>query len=274
MEQSAVFNKLGEELEQLLILRYAPIAIKLLKTEADIPDGAIRPKRDLGQHLALCQTYAMVRRQRKSIVMLKEDHWCVWPLIGFGLVEFREGNDYYDRAVTANFIQDPDKAREFFKTSYPRMEEGSNIGLALAPLDTANFVPDMLLIYLKPAQLRSALMSIKYKSGELLDAKLDSVDSCVHSTIPLLKDGQYKITVPDPGEYERGLTDEDEMILSVPADKIAGLVEGLKILSNVGFGYRQLHMEMTTDFPRPQFYDDLFKAWDLDTGEIWTRSPS
>lgn len=271
MPETSAYRKLGEELEKLLILRYAPIAVKLLKTEEDIPEGALRPKRDLGEHLALCQAFAMVRRQRKSLVMLKEDHWCVWPLIGFGLVPFGEGDDYYDRAVTGNFIENPDKAREFFKKSYPRLEEGSSIGLALAPLDQVNFVPDMLLVYLKPAQLRSALMSVKFKSGELLQCAFDSVDSCVHSTIPLIKDGNYKITVPDPGEYERGLTDEDEMILSVPGDKLEDLVAGLTILSNVGFGYKQLHMEMKTDFPRPQFYDDLFKNWGLDTGEIWVR---
>jgi uncharacterized protein (DUF169 family) len=268
---TADYNKLGEELEKLLILRYAPIALKLIKTEADIPEGALRPKRDLGYHLALCQAFAMVRRQRKSLVLLKEDHWCVWPLIGFGLVEFKEGNEYYERAVTANFIENPDKARAFFKSSYPRMAEGSNIGMALAPLDTANFIPDMVLVYLKPAQLRSALMSIKFKSGELLKTAFDSVDSCVHSTIQVLTDGTYKITVPDPGEYERGLTDEDEMILSVPADKLSDLVLGLNILQKASFGYRQLHMEMDYDFPRPQFYDDLFKSWGLDSGEIWKR---
>ncbi|SHI23380.1 Uncharacterized conserved protein, DUF169 family [Sporobacter termitidis DSM 10068] len=268
---AADFNRLGRELQELLILRYAPIALKLLKTEGDIPPGALRPKRDLGEHLALCQAYGMVRRERKSLVLLREDHWCVWPLIGFGLVEFNEGAAYYDRAVTGNFIENPDKARAFFKSSYPRLDEGSNIGLALAPLDGANFIPDMVLVYLKPAQLRSALMSVKYKSGELLHCALDAVDSCVHSTIPLLKDGQYKITVPDPGEYERGLTDEDEMILSVPAGKLGDLVAGLTLLSERGFGYRQLHMEMKTDFPRPQFYDDLFRRWGLDTGEIWKR---
>jgi uncharacterized protein (DUF169 family) len=271
MAELSDFNRFGEELEKLLLLRYAPIAIKVLRAYEEIPAGALRPKKDLGEHQALCQTYAMVRRQRKSIVMLKEDHWCVWPLISFGLVEFREGTDYYDRAVTGNFIEDPEKAREFFKNCYPRMEAGSNIGLALAPLDTANFTPDLVLVYLKPAQLRSALMSIKYKSGELLECKLDAVDSCVHSTIPLLTDGKYRVTVPDPGEYERGLTDEDEMILSVPAGKLSEFVSGLTLLSNVGFGYRQLHMEMKTDFPRPQFYDDLFRMWGLDTGPIWKR---
>lgn len=271
MATSTDYNRLGEALEKLLILRYAPIAMKVLKSEEEIPEGAIRPKRDLGEHLALCQAYAIVRRQRKSLVMLKEDHWCVWPLISFGLVEFKEGTDYYDRAVTGNFIEDPEKARAFFKKSYPRLEEGKCSGLALAPLDTANFVPDLILVYLKPAQLRSAMMSIKYKSGELLECGMDAVDSCVHATVPLLKDGKYRVTVPDPGEYERGLTDEDEMILSVPADQLGDLVAGLERLSKVGFGYRQLKMEMKTDFPRPQFYDDLFRLWGLDTGEIWKR---
>jgi uncharacterized protein (DUF169 family) len=139
-----------------------------------------------------------VRRQRKSFVLLKEDHWCVWPLIGFGLVEFNEGNDYYERAVTGNFIEDPDTARAFFKTSYPRLPEGSNIGLALAPLDTANFVPDMILVYLKPAQLRSALMSIKYKTGELLKPSLTASTPACTRRSRFLKDGKYKITVPDP----------------------------------------------------------------------------
>lgn len=271
MEKSVDYNKLGQELERLLILRYAPIAFKLLKDESETPEGAYRPKRDGGEHLAMCQATAVVRRQRKSLAMFREDHWCVWPLIGFGLVEFEEGTDYYERAVTGNFVQDPDKARAFFKNHYPRMECGSEAGFVMAPLDTANFEPDIVIIYAKPAQLRSMLMAAKYKSGELLECGFDAVDSCVHSTIPALKLNDYRITVPDPGEYERGLTDEDEMIFTVPRDKLPDLVEGLTILSDVGFGYRQMHMEMAKDFPRPQFYDDLFKMWGLDQGEIWSR---
>lgn len=271
MENYAEYNKIGEALEKHLILRYAPIAFKLLSSETETPEGAYRPKRDGGEHLAMCQATAMVRRQRKSIAMFKEDHWCVWPLIGFGLVEFQEGTDYYEDAVTRNFVEDPEKARAFFKAHYPRMPEGSSAGFVMAPLDTANFVPDLVILYVKPAQLRSMLMAAKYKSGALLECGFDAVDSCVHSTIPALKLDDYRITVPDPGEYERGLTDEDEMIFTVPRSKLPELVAGLEVLGRAGFGYRQLHMEMTRDFPRPQFYDDLFKMWGLDQGEIWTR---
>ncbi len=40
------FNSSGEELERLLLLRSSPIAVKMLKSEADIPEGAFRPKKD------------------------------------------------------------------------------------------------------------------------------------------------------------------------------------------------------------------------------------
>jgi uncharacterized protein (DUF169 family) len=265
------YNTLGAELEALLKLRYAPIALKLLRSEDDAPAGAYRPRRDSGEHLALCQAFAAVRRQRKHIVMFREDNWCPWPLIGFGMVDFDESMELYDTTVTSTFIEDREKAKEFFKTSYPRMRCGPGAGLALAPLCDADFEPDIALIYCRPAQLRSLLMAAKFKSGELLASEFDSVDSCVHSTIPAIKTGRYRITVPDPGEYERGLTDEDEMIFTSPAGKLAQLADGLKAISASGFGYGQLYMEMRTDFPRPQFYDDLCAHWDLDRGEVWKR---
>jgi uncharacterized protein (DUF169 family) len=46
------FNLYGADLERLLLLRTSPIAVKLLKKEEDIPEGAIRPKKDRGVHLA------------------------------------------------------------------------------------------------------------------------------------------------------------------------------------------------------------------------------
>ena len=94
------FNTYGEELERLLQLRTSPIAINLLQKEGDIPAGAIRPKKDLGFQLALCQGFAMSRRDKTMVAMLKEDNWCYSPVMSFGLAEppdfFLEGNTYFD----------------------------------------------------------------------------------------------------------------------------------------------------------------------------------
>ncbi len=60
------FNKYGEELENALILRTSPIAVKMLEKKSDIPKEAIRPKKDRKYHIAQCQAapiaYGLVQR--------------------------------------------------------------------------------------------------------------------------------------------------------------------------------------------------------------------
>ena len=72
-----IFHKYGEELEKRLRLQTFPLAIKLLEKEGDLPEGAIRPKRDLGRHLALCEGFATSRREGTTIAMLKEEYTIV-----------------------------------------------------------------------------------------------------------------------------------------------------------------------------------------------------
>ncbi len=87
-------NGLGGELERLLNLRFAPIAMKLIN-EDEIPEGCIRPKRDRNVHYALCQAFAAVRRERKALALFKEDHWCVWPVLSLRLEEMEAGDPEY-----------------------------------------------------------------------------------------------------------------------------------------------------------------------------------
>ena len=256
------FNRLGRLLQERLILRYSPIALKLLYDESEIPAGSLRPLRDCGGHLNMCQAYAMVRRERKSITMLREDHWCVWPLVGFGLETLDE--DDVETMGRKLFFADPEQGVEFLRTKYPRLRgERQPIGFTLAPLESAAFVPDIVCIYCRPAQLRSIMMAVRFQTGEMLELSLDSVDSCVHSSIPVLNGKDYNITIPDPGEYERALTDEDEMMFTLRAEKLESLAETLGRLSRAGFGYRELKMALEYDTAQPPFYRDMFRKWGL-----------
>ena len=62
------FHAYGEELEKRLRLQTFPLAVKLLEKEGDIPEGAIRPMKDFGYHLALCQGFARSRREGIQIL--------------------------------------------------------------------------------------------------------------------------------------------------------------------------------------------------------------
>jgi len=84
---SDVCREPAEEIERRLRLKTFPLAVKMLEKEQDIPEGAVRPKRDLGYHLATCQGFAMSRREGTLLAMLKEDMWCSESVIGLGLAE-------------------------------------------------------------------------------------------------------------------------------------------------------------------------------------------
>lgn len=242
------YNRYGEELERMLKLKTSPIAVKMLEKESDIPEGAVRPKKDKGYHIAQCQAFSLSRRQGMTVAMLKEDHWCWAPLLAYGLVE--DPNDEFLNSVT----------------SFPRFEYGKYIGIVTAPLKSANFVPDMVMIYSDTAQLRDMLMVAKFQEKSNIQSEFDPIDSCAYAIVPVIQEGQYRITLPDPGEASRALSNDDEIIFSVPTDRLEKLVEGVKHMAEMKQNPDDWsHMLMRPDFPRPDFYVDIFKKLGLDT---------
>jgi uncharacterized protein (DUF169 family) len=250
MPASKEFNIWGEELEKFLLLKTSPIALKMLETEAEIPEGAIRPKKELGCHLAQCQAFALSRRQRSTVAMLKEDNWCWGPLVGYGLVDPRIADKFEATKEQAKLL--------------PCFKQGKYIGILSAPLKMAGFKPDVVLVYSNTAQLRSMLLVVKNKEKDLVTSQFDPIDSCVYSVVPVISTGQYRITLPDPGEFQRALAGEDEIIFSVPGNKVQELVSGLGEFDKARRGYLYPNLEMRADFPQPEFYREFFKACGLD----------
>lgn len=263
MTTNNLYNAYGKYLETSVQLRTAPIAIKFLERAEDTPPNAIRPFRDKGMHLAVCQAFAMARRQRQTLAMFKDDHWCWAPLVGYGLVRCAEGDPDFSELSRYMMMEDPEAGRKHLASILPRLEFGKYAGFVCGPLGMIEFEPDLALIYSNTAQLRHMLLAVKYKSGALLASDFDPIDSCVYSVVPAMQGAAYRITVPDPGEYERALAGEDEIIFSVRRDKLQELIEGLKHFEESGRGYAKFMPQMTSDFPQPPFYIELFKLWGL-----------
>jgi len=258
MTEITDYNHYGRELERILLLETSPIAVKFMEKVEDVPKDAVRPKRDRGCHLAQCQAFAMSRRQGLTIAMLKEDHWCWAPLLAYGIVP--PESEHPGLKYT---VENPEAARNIHE-KWPHFEYGKYIGIVTAPLKSATFVPDIVLIYSNTAQMRMMLMAIKYKDGVLVESRFDPIDSCVYSTVPAILNRKYSITLPDPGDYERALARDDEVILSVPSEKLEILIAGLKRFEPSGISHIRFNQEMYPDFPRPDFYKKLFEKWGLE----------
>ena len=222
------FNSYGDELEKRLRLKTFPFAVKLLEKEADIPEGAVRPKRDLGYHLALCQGFAMSRREGKTVAMFTEDMWCYSPVLAFGIAEppeyYMEGHTYFPGHVRTLEVA------KNLAEKFPRLKYGECKGVLSAPLKTATFEPDLVVTYCDSAQLRSLLVALKYKEGEQVTSTLEPGGACVQSTVPALKSGKCQVAVPCGGDRRWALAQDDEMIFTVPKEKLEDLMSGLRHL--------------------------------------------
>jgi uncharacterized protein (DUF169 family) len=222
----------------------------------------VRPKRDLGEHYSACQAFGIVRRRGTALAMFLEDHWCFEPIIGYGLVE--PPADFMEGSGSAFFVQDKAAAKKRTQ-EISLLPHGKYAGMVMAPLHKANFVPDITVFYCNASQLRHMLFALLLKNGTRVTSTIDPLWSCVHSVVPPLLTGECQVTVPDPGEFERGGVGDDEMMFTVPASRMEEMMYGVYHYEKAGMGYRSFGREMKGDFAQPPFYLDYFKKWGLDT---------
>jgi uncharacterized protein (DUF169 family) len=229
------YNSYGEEIQKRLFLRTFPIAIKLLEEKEDIPEAATRPKRDLGFHLGLCQGFAMSRREGATVAFMKEDHWCYVPIIALGIAEppeyVLEGNVEYPERIS-----NLETAKNVAKNAV-HLEYGRYAGIVSAPLKSTTFEPDLVIIYCDSAQLRSLLSGMKYKDGYVVTTALEPGGACIQSTVPVIRSGECKVSVPCMGDRMVGLAQDDEMIFSVPKGKLGDLMIGIRHFHEAGLGF-------------------------------------
>lgn len=240
MTSTEAYRDYAEELEGRLRLKTFPVAVKLLEQESDIPQGAIRPLEDFGYHLSLCQAFQLSRREGQAIAMLKEDMWCFEPVVGYGLAEppkyFLQGHNRYPSDVATL------EAGSHYAHEFPRLEVGKYVGVVSAPLKTSNFEPDVVMIYADSAQLSLLLLGREYKEGYNLKCALSAHAACVYAVVPAVQSGECQVAVPCRGDRYSAMAGDNEMIFTIPRQKLEDLMVGLRHLDSTGSrlprGYR------------------------------------
>jgi len=264
MTRLSDINSYGEELEKRLRLQTFPFAVKMIEKEEDVPEGAIRPKRDLGGHLALCQAFAMSRRQGATVAMLKEDMWCYPPVMALGFAEvpayYLEGNMYYPSAVMTS------EAAKNLTCKFPCLEFGKYAGIVSAPLRTADFEPDVVVIYCNSVQLMQLLFGIRYKEGKLVTSSLSPGAACVNATVPVMQGGNCEVTVPCPGDRRWAMAQDDEMVFSVPAGQLEDLMLGLRYRDEAGQGL-PVQFAIWPDYSLSESYVKMSKMLGMEVPE-------
>lgn len=128
---------------------------------------------------------------------------------------------------------------------FPHFEVGKYVGIVSAPLRTANFEPDLAVIYCNSSQLLRLLLGIAYKDGRDITTKLGGHAACVYTVVSAMKKNECQVSVPCRGDRGYAGTQDDEMIFSAPKDKIGDLALGLE---QEGTGTIPTRFSMTPEY--------------------------
>ena len=254
MKALDVYRGYGKEMEKRLRLKTFPIAVKLLASESEIPEGAMRPLEDTGKPLCLCQAYQLSRREGRTVAMLKEDNWCFEPVVAYGLAEppryFMEVHNRYPRDVASL------QAGSHYAQEFPRLEVGKYVGVMSAPLRQTDFEPDLVSIYCDSAQLNLLLLAREYREGYNLKCALSGHAACVYSMVPAAQSGQCQVAVPCRGDRYSAMAGDDEMIFTAPRGRLEDLMAGLRHVNSTGSRLPRGYSFMP-ERPLPESYDKI-----------------
>lgn len=263
------YQAYGKDLKQIFKLPTMPVAVRFFEKEEDVPEGVIFPMRDLGKHMAFCQAVTCARKAGTAIALRKEDEWCWNPLVGFGRVSCKPGEAAFDEIVKVLGIDDRQKAEEFLD-NFPKLELGKYAVTALAPLEKTPFEPDVVLIYGLPGTVNRMFLLEKAMTGKHIHSIFDGIDSCIYSTVPSFLTGECRVTFPDPGDQERAGAGQDEVIFTLPRERLTPFVERARAGARFTPPPAAIPPELELDFARPPFYNALYEIWGLDKGKDWS----
>jgi uncharacterized protein (DUF169 family) len=239
----------------------------MLESEADIPSGFTKPLEDLGHHLSLCQALAMARRKGTALAVFKRDMWCFEPVIGLGFQEappdFLAGRNRYPETA-----QTLEAGRNWAK-AFPRLPAGRYRGIAIAPLASVDFQPEIVIVYCDTHQLTALLIAVEWIDGRSVMPKMSGHAACVNSIVPIMQGQRFNVTSPCYGDISIAMAESNEMIFSMGSGETAKLLEGLAYLQGTENGVPVSHL-MAYEFPMLQSYVKL----GVEIGMDWLRGES
>ena len=215
-------------------MRVHPVAVKMLRSKDEVPEGAIIPTRDWKHKYSLCQTFARSQRNGETIAMFKEDHWCFEPVIGLGLVErseyFLEGNHRYPDSV-----RDLKAAAEWCR-NMPYLEYGAYQGILSAPIHSCNFLPDIVTMHVNGMMTSQLLIVKTWIDGKDVRAQLSGHAACVYATVPALRTGECQVAIPCKGDRRLAAAQDDEILFTLPPEMLPDFVAGIHWLQEHNWG--------------------------------------
>jgi uncharacterized protein (DUF169 family) len=230
------WQELGKELRRYINSETFPVAIQILKDKRDIPDGLRTPLKDLKVKMAHCQAAAVARKYGWTIAMTKEDLGCAISGHTYGW-EAANQEGAIDFLTRMNYASDPASALNILQ-SFRTLKPGQCEAVVYSPLEWTKIIPDVILIYLNPAQLMRCIHGSTQRTGQPITCSFSGrAASCTEGVIGAFLDQSPKVVIPGNGDRVWATVQDHEMAYALPASDLKDLVEGLAKTHERGIRY-------------------------------------
>lgn len=249
MNTTSDWSKLTRRLETLLRLKSFPIAFKLLEEKKAL--SAIPFIRRLGHRSTLCQLLNTVRSFDWTVGADADDLMNPMCTSIIGLTDLPEffTNGTFRSIIWSKTKKDGRK----FENSIPRIPTGRFEAVVMAPLAYNPFDPDMALIYANPAQMILLINALQFEDYEVMEFFCVGESSCADAIVRCYQSGKPSLTIPCYGERRYGHTQDDELVMALPANYLEKAVAGLEALYRRGIrypiSYAGVQMDLAEAFP-------------------------
>jgi len=247
------FKDIADFVRDDLRLKTLPVAVKFLKDKSGFPEKTRRPSEVLQKRVTICQAVTMARVYGWTVGLTKKDLICVPAMIAFGF----SGSDDPPASLArlfceVNFHGDDERARQE-TSSMSLLENDKFEAMILAPLAKGLYEPDTVVIYGNPAQVMRMIQGWVYKVGSRLAGTFGGKVECSEYLIAPFKSEEPRVSIPGMGDRIFSMTQDDEMVFSLPGNGLKPLVEGLRQAgSKIGARYPvTFYQNFQPEFPNP-----------------------
>ena len=253
--------ELGKKMREFINPDTFPVAVKILEDESQIPPKARRPLRDLKVIMAPCQGSAMARRYGWTVAFGPEDVGCAIAAHTYGWERLTDYAGAINFLTRVNYARDETAAREVIN-AFRTLEMGERLAVVYSPLERTKIEPDVILAHVNPAQMMRLIHGATYHSGRPIQGSFSGrAGSCTDGVIEAYLDNEPKVVVPGNGDRVWATCQDHEMVMAIPAGRLAEVVEGLEKTHQKGIRfpiptYARYRPEVAFSIP----LSDIFKS--------------
>jgi uncharacterized protein (DUF169 family) len=231
------YRNMGQKIEEYIRPLSFPLAVKTIKSEAQIKADYKRPSTHLHIQNFICQNFKMSRSYGWTIAVTEKDINCRIARAIYGWDPVTEDTIKWMNLFSVGlYAKDTDASAKLVKHLY-RLNNGVH-GLIISPLARTKIVPDLILVYCLPAQAMRLIQSYLYCEGGVLEfTAAGRLGSCHEGVAKTLLTNKPQLVILGNGDRIWGGAQDSEVMFSCPHDKLDVLVEGLQTTHKAGLRY-------------------------------------